>query len=291
MCKDLTVIVHFMSLIALIIGLAQAEHLRIGTIEFFGTSGIDLQRVRSVLPMHEQDPLTEEQMPAIRSLLSKAIENAIGHAPTDISVVCCNEQQNLMVYVGLGGDNTAKIPFLPTPKGSNCLPRQGVHLYDQTMDAVQEAAKKGDVGEDDSHGYSLAHNPTLRAKQLAMRQYAVTSVGSVELALRDCGNPEHRRAAAEILGYATHSETQIKELVRASRDADDQVRNNAIRALWVLATSSRKTAARVVPADQFIEMLNSGIWEDRNKVGQLLVVLTASRSPHLLARLRTVSYL
>jgi hypothetical protein len=34
-------------------------------------------------------------------------------------------------------------------------------------------------------------------------------------------------------------------------------------------------------------MLNSGIWEDRNKAGQLLTVLTASRSPQLLARLRT----
>jgi hypothetical protein len=286
MCKDLTVTVHVISLIALMIGLSQSEHLRIGTIEFFGTAGIDVQRVRSVLPVHEQDALTEEQMPAVRNLLSKAVENAIGHGPTDISVVCCNEQQGLMVYVGLGGNNTAKIPFLPAPKGSSCLPRQGVNLYDQAMDAVQEAANKADVGEDDSHGYSLAHNPTLRAKQLAMRQYAVTYVRIVQLALRDCGISEHRRAAAEILGYATQSETQIKGLVQASRDADDQVRNNAIRALWVLATSSRKTAARV-PADQFIEMLNSGIWEDRNKAGQLLMVLTASRSPQLLARLRT----
>jgi len=52
------------------------------------------------------------------------------------------------------------------------------------MDAVQEAAEKGDVGEDDSHGYSVAHNPTLRAKQLAMHEYAVTHVRIVEIALR-----------------------------------------------------------------------------------------------------------
>ena len=152
--------------------------------------------------MHEQDALSEEQMSGIRDRLSKAIENAIGHAPTDISLVCCNEQQNLMVYVGLAGNNTAKISLLPPPKGSNCLPGQALSLYDQAMDAVHEAAEKGEVGEVDSHGYSLAHNPTLRAKQLAMHEYAVTHVQSVGLALRDCGKPEHRRAAAEILGYA-----------------------------------------------------------------------------------------
>lgn len=235
---------------------------------------------------HEQDALAEEQMPAIRNRLSKAIESATGHPPTDVSFVCCNEQHNLMIYIGLGGNNTAKISLLPPPKGSNCLTEQAISLYDQAMDAVHNAAEKGDVGEDDSHGYALAHNPTLRAKQLAMHKYAVTHVRVVKLALRDYGKPEHRRAAAEILGYATESETQIKELVHASRDMDDQVRNNAIRALWVLATSKRKIAARI-PADQSIAMLNSGIWEDRNKAGQLLMVLTASRSPQLLVRLRT----
>lgn len=279
-------IVHAMSLIALTIGLSQSQQVRIGTIEFFGTSGIDVQRVRSALPQHEQDALSEEQMPAIRNRLREAIENAVGHAPTDVSFVCCNEQQNLMVYIGLGGNNTVKISLLFPPKGSTCLPEQAISLYDQAMDAVQQAAEKGDAGEDDSRGYSLAHNPTLRAKQLAMHTYAVTHVRIVELALRDCGKPQHRRAAAEILSYATQSDTQIKELVHASNDADDRVRNNAIRALWVLASSNRKIAARI-PAHQFIEMLNSGFWEDRNKAGQLLMVLTASRSPQLLARLRT----
>ena len=115
-------IVHFMSLIALTIGLSQPQHVRIGTIEFFGMSGIDVQRVRSVLPMHEQDVLSEEQLPAIRNRLVKAIENAIGHAPTDVSLVCCNEQQNLMVYVGLGGNNTAKISFLPRRKARTACP-------------------------------------------------------------------------------------------------------------------------------------------------------------------------
>ena len=279
-------IVHLLSLIALTLGQSQPEKFRIGSIEFFGTAGIDIQRIRSALPMHEQEVLSEEQMHALRNRLSQDIEKTIGHPPTDISFVCCNEQQKLMVFVGLGGNNTAKISLLPSPKGANCLPGYALSLYDQTMDAVEQAVDKGDTSEDDSHGYSLAHNPTLHAKQLAMRDYALAHTRVVELTLRHCGKAEHRRAAAEILGYATQSETQIRELVRASRDADDRVRNNAIRALWVLASSDPKIATKA-PADQFIEMLNSGIWQDRNKAGQLLMVLTAARSPQLLARLRT----
>lgn len=100
--------------------------------------------------------------------------------------------------------------------------------------------------------------------RLAVHEYPATHARIVELTLRGCGKPEHRRAAAEILGYATQSGTQINELVHASRDMDDRVCNNAISALWVLATSKPKMAARI-PADQFIEMLNSGTWEDRNK--------------------------
>jgi hypothetical protein len=74
-------------------------------------------------------------------------------------------------------------------------------------------------------------------------------------------------------------------LARAARDPDEEVRNNATRALGVLVRSNGKLAADV-PADTFIEMLSSGIWTDRNKATSLLVGLTAGRDPVLLARIR-----
>lgn len=58
-----------------------------------------------------------------------------------------------------------------------------------------------------------------------------------------------------------------------------------MRALWTLATSSPKIASEI-PADGFIEMLNSGVWEDRNKAGLLLMVLTGPQPSQLLKRLR-----
>jgi len=45
-------------------------------------------------------------------------------------------------------------------------------LYGQTMDALEDTAEEGDVGEDDSQEYALTYDPTLRGKQLAMPEYA-----------------------------------------------------------------------------------------------------------------------
>ena len=63
---------------------------------------------------------------------------------------------------------------------------------------------------------------------------------------------------------------RLLALRRAARDPDDEVRNNATRALGVLVRSNRALAASI-PPDTFIEMLNSGTWSDRNKAGMLLM--------------------
>jgi hypothetical protein len=68
----------------------------------------------------------------------------------------------------------------------------------------------------------------------------------------------------------------------AGHDPDDSVRNNAVRALAVLAQSSSAMAARI-PASGFIDMLNSGTWVDRNKGAFLLGILSARRDSEWVA--------
>jgi hypothetical protein len=88
------------------------------------------------------------------------------------------------------------------------------------------------------------------------------------------------------MGYGRQSPAQIAALVRASHDPDDDVRNNAVRALWVLAMSSPKRAARI-PAAGFAEMLYSESWTGRNKASLLLDALTQSRNPQVLREVCT----
>lgn len=137
-------------LLALTVGYPQAQKLHVGTVEFFGTSGIDVQKVLSVLPIREGEEISEDEIPGVQDQIKHAIDTAVGHLPTDISLTCCNAQQNLMIYIGLGGRNTARISLRPAPKDGICLPTSALLLHDQAMDAVERAVEKGDSTEDDS---------------------------------------------------------------------------------------------------------------------------------------------
>jgi hypothetical protein len=121
---------------------------------------------------------------------------------------------------------------------------------------------------------------------MSIREFAVRNEVLIRRVLRSSARRDDRRAAAYALGYAQQSKAQVLALVHASRDPDDGVRNNAVRALGVLATSS-KTLAAWIPAGHIVAMLNSGIWMDRNKAGSLMNILSASRDPRLLRALRS----
>ena len=71
-------------------------------------------------------------------------------------------------------------------------------------------------------------------------------------------------------------------------DASAAVRNNAMRALLVFADMLPGTSRSVprVPAQPFIELLNSPVWSDRNKASGALMAMSADRDPELLAALR-----
>lgn len=156
------------------------------------------------------------------------------------------------------------------------------------MEASSRAVRNGSAGEDDSKGYALSVEPDLRARQLATRVYALRNEALVRKVLASAEDAEQRIAAAHILGYARQSAQQIQALVRASQDSDETVRNNAIRALGVLAQSNPRVAVRI-PSEHFIAMLSSGSWTDRNKAGFLLDELSKRRDPKLLGQLRSRS--
>jgi len=266
---------------------AQDQPAQIGEIEFFGYSGIDLAAVRSALPIHEGDTLTlsDEAVSKVVSQIKDAVRSVTGHEPTDIDPVCCDAKGQWMIYIGMAGKSSSGFRYNPAPNGSAKLPQNGLALYREAMDANMEAVQKGKGGEDDSKGYTLSEEPAYRAKQLAMREYALHHEAAIRRVLESSPDIEQRQAAAQLLGYARQSKLQITALVQAALDPDSGVRNNALRALWVLARFSSQVAAQI-PASDFIGMLSSGSWSDRNKGGLLLEQLTASRDPKLLGELR-----
>jgi hypothetical protein len=212
---------------------------RIGYIEFFGQKGVDVAAVRTALPIHEGDEL-----------------------------------KDLSVYIGLAGSSSHSFTYLPKPTGSARLPPELMKLSGRLDQGIEKAVEKGGdaAQEDDSQGYALTKDPDARAVELELRQYALKHEPELFRVLQLSSDAEQRGIACEALGYARQSSRQMAALIKAARDSDDIVRNNATRALGVLLRSNGKLASQV-PADTFIEMIGSGTWTDRNKGAAVRVIL------------------
>ena len=161
-------------------------------------------------------------------------------------------------------------------------------LYEAMGTALMAAVTSGNAREDDSQGFALADDPALRASQMAIRECALKNESTIFRVLESSSDTEQRAIAAQALGYARASSRQVTGLVRASLDPDEQVRNNAVRALGVLL-SAKPEFARAVPASSFLQLLASPTWTDHNKGAALFEVLTRRRNPELLRQLRATA--
>ncbi len=271
-------------LLLAVLGAAQAiAGDRVGDIEFFGYKGLDVAKIREILPVREGDEYSDRT----KELVRQAVAGAIGKEPTDVAAICCDEKGDRLLFIGLPGASYKSFAYNPAPKGDDRLSADIMNLYGRLDHALETAVRRGGdaAQEDDSKGYALIKDPNARSLQLAVRQWAIQHERELLRVLESSSAVQHRRVASDALGYARQSRDQILALVRAARDPDDEVRNNATRALGVLVRSNGGLASQI-RADTFVEMLNSGVWTDRNKGAALLEQLTARRNSDLLTKIR-----
>jgi hypothetical protein len=239
------------------------------------------------LPFQQGDsfPPPKVHTDELKTQVAAAIKRIIGREPTDVAFVCCDAKQHYLVYIGLPGESYEAIAFNRAPMGDARLPKDAVKLSDAVNDAWSNAIMNGHATEEDSAGYALTNDPKARKAELALRDYALQHEDVLLKVLASSSNADHRAIAAQMLGYGRQFDGQIDALVQASLDADEGVRNNAVRALEVLATA-KPILARRIPPQPFIRLLRSGAWLDHNKASLVLVALTTTREPKLLEELR-----
>jgi hypothetical protein len=232
--------------------------------------------------MKEGDSLPEEIDSARRRLAAIP-----GVARSDLTFVCCHDG-TYMVFVGIAERGAPTLEFAPAPTGTVRLPDEvagAAVAFDSAFLALLEA---GDFAEDQSKGYALNHFAPLRAVQERFPALADRYRRELRAVLRESSDTTQRAAAARVLGYATDREAVVPDLVAAIRDPFEDVRNNAMRALWVLALYARTAPDHRprVPEQPFVALLNSIVWSDRNKASLALGQLTESRDSSLLAAIR-----
>jgi len=259
---------------------------RIADIEFFGYQGIDVEAVRKALPVKAGDPI----QPEIDQRIRNAVKGVTGNDATDVAKTCCDQQGDMFLYIGLAGGSSRTFALNPAPKEQLQVSPELAALSEHMDQALFAAVRNGNAAEEQpSPGYRLPKDPETRKATLAFRQYALQHEDQLYRVLESSSDGKQRAIAADALGFATRSPRQIAALVHAARDPDDDVRNNATRALLEMAQAGPAVASQI-PPDTFIEMLWSGTWTDRNKASGLFWILTASRDPQLLSRLRTDAF-
>lgn len=278
------------TLVAIVSCVAPASDRKLlAEIDFFGCKGFDVAAIRSALPFHEGDsfpPAKVKSSDDLKRQVSETVKQVMGRAPTDVSFVCCDSKQSWMVYIGLPGESYQALAFNPVASDAIRLPKAAIGLREDMEKAWMNAVMKGHASEDDSEGYALTNEPKARKAELAIREYALRNETLILRVLTSSSDAHHRSIAAQMLGYGRQSDEQVNALIRASFDADDGVRNDAVRALEVLA-GAKPELARKIPPDPFVRLLRSGRWSDHNKASLLLMALTKSRDPRVLTVLRT----
>src|SRR5205085_8419560 len=153
------------------------------------------------------------------------------------------------------------------PRASLTLPADIVDAGEELSRAHMDAVRRGDAAEDDSNGHALMHDPVARAVQERFIGFAARDLERLRKVVRHAADADQRALAAEVLGYAADKRAVVGDLTFALTDPSELVRNNAMRALDVIAgfaAASPRLGIRVRFAP-FVDLLNSPIWTDRNK--------------------------
>jgi hypothetical protein len=261
---------------------ASAQIPPIGIIDFYGLRSISEQQARVALQIKEGDAV-----PDAREEIERRLEALPNVEQARLNFVCCEAGKSI-IYVGIKERGAPTLRFRSAPHGRAKLPDQMVQAGDALSDAVTRGAEKGDVSEDDSQGHALFHNPEARAVQERFITFAAQDLKLLRAVLRESSDAHHRALAAEIIAYAANKRDVVNDLVHGMSDPNEDVRNNSTRALAIIARFARASPSlRIkIPAQPFIEMLNSIIWTDRNKSSAVLLQLTDGRDAAILLSLR-----
>ena len=252
-------------------------------VDVYGARTVAVDALRAAIAVRAGDPV-----PASTEAIRSRVAALPGVAEARVATVCCSETGRPLLYVGIREVGVPPITFGAEPTGDARLPAEVVAAGARFEAALVDAVRRGAAEEDGAQGYALARDAALRSVQEEFLRIAAARADALTRVLRTSADAEHRALAAQVLAYAADRHLVARELLRAARDPSEAVRNNATRALAVLAAwvGDHPEAGVAIPAELFVDFVTSVSWTDRNKGVMVLVPLTASRDTALLAQLR-----
>lgn len=277
----------FLSTILLIVhGIASAQSTKISTIDVYGNRKIRSDIILSYINKKEGDSINPVAFKP-DSIIS-ALKSIPGITHVTVSPLCCDAENGYTLYIGIAESDSTVLKYRPEPKQNVALSDEIISAYRNFNEQVRAATLKGETSEEYFNGYSLLTYAAARKEQSNFIVFAQQKFQELEKVLKYSNLAEHRAAAAQVIAYATDKKKVAELLLYAIKDPDENVRNNATRAVSVLAAylSQSPETKMAIPATPFIDMLNSVAWTDRNKGAMVLVELTRSNDKDLLEQIK-----
>jgi hypothetical protein len=253
------------------------------SVDLYGLRTVSEAALRRAIGLQSGD-----RIPVSFDALKARVRAIPGVADVDVAAPCCSETGRRLLYVGIRETATPAVTHRPAPRAEVRLPANVAELGAKFEEALRSAVLRGVVDEDQSLGYSLAQDSVMRAVQQSFIDVAARQLTLLEDVLHNSADAWHRALAAQIIAYGADRKRIAQQLLYASSDSDEEVRNNAARALGMLGqwANANPQAGVSIPLEPFLDFANSVSWTDRNKGVFVLFALTASRDPAVLAAVR-----
>jgi hypothetical protein len=274
-----------MLLVSLLAGVQPAGEMPpIGVIEVYGARRVTEQQVLQALQIKVGDPFPSTAV--VREAKAR-ITKIPGVSEVRLTGGCCDEGQST-ISIGIQEVGAAALRFRAAPRGSVRLPDDIVKAGNAFDEAIGQAILSGHTEDDGSQGHSLVNDPAVRAIQERFVVFAARDLPRLRAVLRDTSDASQRALAAQVIAYTSDKRAVIGDLIEGMQDPSDGVRNNAMRALALIARLGQRNRALgiAVPPMPFVDLLNSIEWTDRNKASMALGALTETRDPIIMADLR-----
>ncbi len=263
------------------------QSLRLGDIELYGLRKVAPASVMAAIEVQrgkEINPETFDKAPIIERLKKiPGVKNAA------VDVLCCDTPGELTFYIGIDEINSRLQTHRAPPKGKTLLPAGIFQLYQRFQEELETGVRKGESAEDDSAGYALFRYAPARALQLQLLPFAAAHASLLTDVIHHAADASHRAMAADIIAMSNDRKKIAAELLYATGDPDERVRNNAIRALGVLAAfiHTRPHETISIPVEPFTSMINSLVWTDKNKASLVLMYISKTRKPSVIKAIQS----
>lgn len=263
-----------------------SQSLPIAFVEVFGNRKVSANEVIQKAGIHEGDTLTESNFDG--DLTKARIRSLPTVKLATLEAVCCQPSGGWVIFIGISESDSSNFKYRKNPTGSVTLPKEMTQNYNDLMEANEKAVMSGNSSEDRSLGYSLMNDSACRRIEKKFIGYANNNLELLQKVIHESSDPEQRIAATCIIAYNDNKQKFIPDLLYAVSDSSEGVRNDATRALGILAeyAQTHPSLNIEIPPAPFITMIHSFVWTDRNKGTFVLEGLTRSRNKELLISLK-----